>query len=168
MTAWALKRRWLWFGMTAFGIALDHLSKAAIIELLPFGASVMVTEFFNIVHVLNPGAAFSFLADQSGWQRWFFSLVAAAASVFLIILLRRNPPPLEAAAYVLVLAGALSNLIDRLVRGAVVDWLDFHWGGLHWPAFNLADVWITCGAALLIFLSFRSGAKKPDPVKTST
>ena len=160
MTALALKRRWLWFGMTAFGIAFDHLSKAAIVQVLPLGGSVMITEFFNIVHVVNPGAAFSFLADQPGWQRWFFSLVATVASVFLISLLRRNPPPLEAAAYVLVLAGALSNLVDRLARGVVVDWLDFHWGGgLHWPAFNLADVWITCGAALLIFSSFRSSDK---------
>lgn len=163
-----MKRGWLWFWLAGIGIVLDHLSKAAIIQILPFRASVMVTEFFNIVHVLNPGAAFSFLADQSGWQRWFFSLVAGVASVFLIVLLRRKPPPLEATAYMLVLSGALSNLIDRLLRGAVVDWLDFHWGGLHWPAFNLADVWITCGAALLIFSSFRSGDRKPDSVKTST
>lgn len=163
-----MKRHWLWFLITGVGVALDQLSKAAIIQILPLRTSVMVTDFFNVVHVLNPGAAFSFLADQSGWQRWFFSLVAAVASAILIVFLRRSPPLPEATAYVLILAGALSNLIDRLVRGAVVDWLDFHWGVLHWPAFNLADVWITLGAALLILTSFRSSDSKPDPVKPST
>ncbi len=152
----------VWFLAAAAGVALDQLSKATIGKLLPLGSAVVITDFFNIVHVLNSGAAFSFLADQSGWQRWVFSLIAAAASVVLTVLLRRGPRAVDAAGYALILAGAVSNLIDRVMRGAVVDWIDLYWKAWHWPAFNLADVWITTGVALIIVAGLRTGATRAD------
>jgi len=144
-------RYWLVAGI---GLAIDQLTKAAIAGLLSLGHGIPVTSFFNIVHVINTGAAFSFLADQPGWQRWFFSAIALGAAAFLVVLIRRRPPRAEAVAYAAILAGALGNLVDRLTRGAVVDWLDVHWGDLHWPAFNLADVGITTGALLLVHSEF--------------
>lgn len=148
-------RRWTWYLLSAIGVALDQASKAVIQKSLAWGSSVEISPFFNIVHILNPGAAFSLLAEHSGWQRWLLSLIAIAASVLLAIMLRRERPSTEAAALALILAGALGNMIDRLLLGAVVDWLDLYWGTLHWPAFNLADVWITGGAVVLVMISFR-------------
>lgn len=154
---------WPWLLIAAGCALLDQLSKAAIASALPLDNVIAMTSFFNIVYILNPGAAFSFLASASGWQRWFFILIALVASAILINLIRRKPPALEAVAYALILAGALGNLVDRIFRGAVTDWLDFHWGAAHWPAFNLADVWITVGAALIVFASVRPAARKAAP-----
>lgn len=149
------KRIWFWLFGAACCIVLDQLSKAAIVSALPLGSSIPITTFFNIVHTLNPGAAFSFLAKATGWQRWFFGGIALVASIILIVLIARKPSNVEAAGYALILGGALGNLADRVARGAVVDWLDFYWGGMHWPAFNLADVWVVSGAGLLILASLR-------------
>lgn len=145
-----------WFAASALWLLLDQVSKALVDHLLPRQASIPLTPFLNLVHTLNPGAAFSFLADQPGWQRWVLTLVAAAASIVLVGLIRRRPPPMEAAGYALILAGALGNAVDRVARRAVVDWLDLYWRDLHWPAFNLADVGITVGAALIIGSSLKA------------
>ena len=119
----------------------------------------MLTEWFNLVHVLNPGAAFSFLADAGGWQRWFFTVLGIVVSVVLAVMLRRGVHSrLEAAAYVGVIGGALGNVVDRLRIGAVVDYLDLHWRGMHWPAFNLADIFVVGSAGLLILASFNEHA----------
>lgn len=154
------KRIWFWLFCAACFIVFDQLSKTAVASTLPLGSSIPSTTFLNIVHTLNPGAAFSFLAKAAGWQRWFFGVIALVASIVLIVLIARKPSNIEAAGYALILGGALGNLADRVVRGAVVDWLDFYWGGMHWPAFNLADVWVVSGAGLLILASLSIGAKE--------
>ncbi len=149
---------WLIAGL---GLALDQLTKSAIAGWLHHGDSIAVTSFFNLVHVMNPGGAFSLLADRAGWQRWFFSAIALIASAILTLLICRAPRPEYAVAYAMILAGTLGNLVDRLVRGAVVDWLDFHWGPVHWLAFNAADGSITIGAAWLVIAGRRSSATEP-------
>lgn len=153
------KQSFLWLGIAAFLGAVDQLSKAIVEMLLPLGASHSVTVFFNFVHTLNPGAAFSFLADASGWQWWFFTGIALVVSMILASLILRHPTSREVPAYALILGGAVGNLIDRLTRGAVVDWLDFYWNAMHWPAFNLADVWIVTGAGLMLLKSFQRQTK---------
>ncbi|MFW7342330.1 signal peptidase II [Pollutimonas sp. H1-120] len=136
-------------------LALDVASKAAVSTLMPYGTSIPLTGFFNLVHIWNPGAAFSFLADAGGRQRYFFIAFAFGVSVWLVFELRKPLPALQAWAYSLILGGALGNAIDRLLRGHVVDYLDFHLRGWHWPAFNVADIGIVCGAGLLMLASFR-------------
>lgn len=153
------KQSFLWLGIAAFLAAADQLSKAIVEMLLPLGAIHPVNAFFNFVHTLNPGAAFSFLADASGWQWWFFTGIAIIVSMILVSLILRHPTSREIPAYALILGGAVGNLIDRLTRGAVVDWLDFYWNALHWPAFNLADVWIVAGAGMMLLKSFQPQTK---------
>lgn len=145
----------VWLGLAAACAILDQFSKAVVMASLPFGSSTQVSSFFNLVYVLNPGAAFSLLASAPGWQRWFFSILALVVSILLIALIARKPSDKEVPAYALILGGAVGNLIDRVRHGAVVDWLDFHVHGMHWPAFNLADVWIVTGAAFMVLASFR-------------
>jgi len=141
--------------LTATDQALKHLVASS----LRLGEQVVLTEWFNLVHVLNPGAAFSFLADAGGWQRWFFTVLGIVVSVVLAVMLRRGVHSrLEAAAYVGVIGGALGNVVDRLRIGAVVDYLDLHWRGMHWPAFNLADIFVVGSAGLLILASFNEHA----------
>jgi signal peptidase II len=150
----AMLKRWL--GLAALVIVLDQLSKAAINSHFVFGESVAMTSFFNLVLAHNTGAAFSFLSDAGGMQRWLFSAIAVVASVWIVWLLRRHQTQkLFSLALAFILGGALGNLIDRIAYGYVVDFLDFHWGGYHFAAFNLADSAITCGAALLIWDSFK-------------
>ncbi|WP_421218913.1 signal peptidase II [Aeromonas jandaei] len=152
--------RWLWLAVLAF--VLDQASKLAVVKLLPFGyPGVEITPFFNLVHVYNKGAAFSFLADQGGWQRWFFALLAFAICGLLIHWLRKQSVTQRwsGIAYSLIIGGALGNVFDRLVLGHVVDFLDFYWGTAHWPAFNLADSFIFIGAAMIVLDGFR-GEKK--------
>jgi len=146
---------WRWMGVASLCTVADQASKGVISAVFNLGAMRPVTGFFNLVRVMNPGAAFSFLADQTGWQRWFFMTLAMTASLALIVMLARKPHAKEALGYAMILGGAASNLLDRLQYGAVVDWLDFHLWNLHWPAFNLADVWIVCGAGWVIFVSVR-------------
>lgn len=131
--------------------ALDQATKAIVAAALPLHARVEVTPWFNLVHVLNPGAAFSFLADASGWQRYFLSAIGLTVSAILLWMLWRGVKNrLEAVAYAGLIGGALGNVIDRLRLGAVVDYLDFYWRDWHWPAFNLADILVVGGAGLLI------------------
>lgn len=134
----------------------DAVSKYFVHEFTPYGWNQPVTGFFNLVHVWNKGAAFSFLADAGGWQRIFFVAVAAVASVWLIFMLRRPMRFIEQLALSLILGGALGNGTDRAVRGYVVDFLDFYWRGWHWPAFNIADIGIVCGAVLMVLASLKT------------
>lgn len=133
---------------------LDVLTKLVVQIYTAYGWSQPVTGFFNLVHVWNTGAAFSFLAHAGGWQRYFFVAVAALVSAYLIWFLRKPLPALERWAGALILGGALGNGFDRGVRGYVVDFLDFHVAGWHWPAFNIADIAIVCGAALMLLAAF--------------
>jgi len=144
-----------WFGLSAAVIVLDYVTKVAVLESFAPGESRAVAPFFNLVLVFNKGAAFSFLATAQGWQTLFFAAIAIVASVvisFLIVRHRRNS--LFCTGLALILGGALGNLYDRLVYGHVVDFLDFHAAGWHWPAFNVADSGITVGAGILIVESF--------------
>jgi signal peptidase II len=140
-------------------IAVDQLTKFWITRSLTYGQSIEVLPFFNLVLVYNPGAAFSLLSDQPGWQKNFFIAVASLASGWVIYLLVRHPArPLFCFALALILGGAVGNLVDRVLFGAVIDFIDIHAAGYHWPAFNVADSSITCGAGLLILDSFRKNA----------
>jgi signal peptidase II len=146
--------RWLW--VSALVIVLDQTSKAWIVSRFGYGEILVILGVFNLVLVHNTGAAFSFLSDAGGMQRWLFSIIAIVASAWIVWLLRRHgTQPLFALALSMILGGALGNLIDRIAYGYVVDFLQFHWENHYFPAFNLADSAITCGAFLLIFDSFR-------------
>jgi signal peptidase II len=146
-----------WLGLSALIVALDQATKFWITQALQFGETVVVTSFFNLVLVYNPGAAFSFLSDQSGWQRWFFVALALAVSVWLVALIRRHARELWIPlAGSLILGGALGNVIDRVVLGAVIDFIQWHVGGYYWPAFNVADSAITVGVVLLLWDQFGS------------
>jgi len=145
-----------WLALAALIVAVDQLAKYAAVQGLAAGKAVEVTSFFNLVLVYNAGAAFSFLSDAAGWQRALFIAIALVASAWIVYLLRKYPQQrLFALALALVLAGAVGNVIDRIRIGAVIDFLDFHALGYHWPAFNVADSAITCGAALLIWDALR-------------
>ena len=150
-----------WFSLAFAVFAADQAAKSTIDAITPLGWSHPVTSFFNLVHVLNPGAAFSFLAGAGGWQRWFFLAIAVVASVWLIWMLRQPRPRSESLAFSLILGGALGNAFDRALRGHVIDYLDFHCAGWHWPAVNVADIAITVGAACLVLASF-AGARQPQ------
>ena len=145
--------RWLWVALAV--IVADQLTKAVVVAAFAGGGSRAVTSWFMLVLTYNTGAAFSFLATASGWQRWVLAAIAAAAAILIVILLRRGGSTLYRAGLALVLGGALGNLIDRLVLGKVVDFLLFHYAEWAYPAFNVADSAITAGAALLILDSFR-------------
>lgn len=153
-----------WWTLALLVAGADQAIKYAVHTGLPYGASIPLTSFFNFVHVWNTGAAFSFLANAGGWQRYFFSAIAIIVSVVLAWMLTKPRPKTEAVAYSLILGGALGNVIDRVNRGYVVDFLDFHWQGWHWPAFNLADIGIFLGAALLVAASF-GASQAPPPSK---
>jgi signal peptidase II len=140
-----------WLGLAIGIILIDQLTKITIEQRFEFGDVKPVTGFFNVVLAYNKGAAFSFLASASGWQGGFLIAIAVAASVFILYLLARHGHQrLFALALAMILGGAVGNVIDRIVYGHVIDFLDFHWGEWHWPAFNLADSAIVGGAALLI------------------
>ncbi|MEO6562036.1 MAG: signal peptidase II [Nitrosospira sp.] len=147
-------------------LVLDIVTKRWVESILLHGQQIPLTDFFNLVLTYNAGAAFSFLSDASGWQRWFFSAIAASASGLIIYLLRKHAADkLFCMALSLILGGALGNLWDRITLGHVVDFLDFHVSNYHWPAFNVADSAIFLGAMLLILDSFRrkeSGTGKSD------
>lgn len=161
MTAfpWRGSPRLSWLMAVVLLLSLDQLSKTWFASNIALGSSIEVTPWFNLVHVLNTGAAFSFLADAGGWQRVFFIVVG-----FLVIVpiaffcLARQVEPIERVAGALIVAGGGSNLIDRMASGAVVDFLDLHWRGMHWPAFNLADVFIVLAAGMWILISMRPSA----------
>lgn len=157
--------RWLW--LAALVILLDQLSKLAVLQWLPFGyPGQSLMPYINLVHVYNKGAAFSFLADQPGWQRWFFTLFALGVCGALLVWLRKLPAAARwsPVAYSLIIGGALGNLIDRLAYGHVVDFIDFHVGQWHYPAFNLADSAICVGAVMIVLegLLFRRPQRAGD------
>ena len=142
--------------LAALIVVIDQLSKLAVTRALAYGSGIEVAPFFNLVLVHNKGAAFSFLSSASGWQREFFIGIASIACVWVAYLLHKHPrETLFCVALSLILGGAAGNLIDRLWLGAVIDFLDFHAAGYHWPAFNVADSAITCGAVLLVWESMR-------------
>jgi signal peptidase II len=142
---------WPWLGIALVIVLLDQFTKTLIMGYYELGQSTYVTPFFNIVRAHNTGAAFSFLAGASGWQRWFFLAIGIVAVGFILYMLHRHgQQKLFAWALALILGGAVGNVIDRALHGYVVDFLDFHAGGWHFPAFNVADSGITVGAALLI------------------
>lgn len=148
---------WRWISLSVLLLALDQASKISVASILPLHSQIEVTPFFNLVHAINPGAAFSFLADAGGWQRHFLTVMGLLVSAGLIALLRRGVRNrMETIAYVGIIGGAMGNVLDRLRMGAVVDFLDFHWKAQHWPAFNLADVFIVGGVGLILLTSFQS------------
>lgn len=148
-------RKWLAVALAV--IAADHLSKFWITRTLEFQEAIPMLPFFTLVRVHNTGAAFSFLADAGGWQRWFFIAIGIVATVIIVRLLKRHAhEPRLAFALALLLGGALGNVIDRVALGHVVDFLYFHYRSFAWPAFNVADSAISVGAALLIWDSLRS------------
>ncbi len=149
-----------WLALSGLIVVLDQLTKYAVVRSFTAGESFALTPFFNLVLVYNPGAAFSFLADAAGWQRWLFVAIALIASAWIVRLLNQYPrQTLFSLALALVLAGAVGNGVDRLFIGAVVDFLDFHAFGWHWPAFNVADSAISCGAVLLVWDALRPRRK---------
>ena len=150
-----------WIGLSALVIFLDQISKAWMSSHFLYGESRGVTAFFNLVLAHNQGAAFSFLDNAGGWQRWMFSVIALLASSWIVWLLRKHSEQkLFCFAMAMILGGALGNLIDRVAYGYVVDFLDFYWKVSHFPAFNLADSAITCGAAILLWDNFMNKSEK--------
>ena len=143
---------------------LDQLTKSLIVREFYLGQRSEIMSFFNLVHVRNYGAAFSFLSDAGGWQRWFLTRVSGVASIVMIywIYFAKDEKVMEKFSLMIILGGALGNFYDRLVLGYVIDFLDFHWSGTHFPAFNIADMAITIGAVLFImdnlFLSSKKGS----------
>jgi signal peptidase II len=133
-------------------LLLDQLSKWSALSNLKLGVPEPVLPFMNWLLLLNPGAAFSFLAQGSGWQRWFFTIVGLVACVYIVWLLRKSQNDKTlCVALSLILGGALGNVLDRIMYGAVVDFIDLHYANWHWPAFNIADSAICIGAALIIW-----------------
>ena len=140
-----------WLGIAFIVILADQFTKTLILGDFQLGDSRTVTSFFNVVRVHNTGAAFSFLATAAGWQRWFFVVLGLAATVFIVwMLMRHGGQRLFGLALALILGGALGNVIDRLLHGYVVDFIQVHWGSAYFPSFNVADSAISVGAALLI------------------
>ena len=141
----------LWLGIALLIFLLDQFTKVLVLGAFQLGDSTPITSFFNLVRVHNHGAAFSFLADAGGWQRWFFTGIGGVAAVFMLWMLYSHAgQKLFSLAIALILGGAIGNVVDRLMHGYVVDFLDFYWGRWHFPAFNVADSAISVGAALLI------------------
>ena len=144
-----------WFALSALVIVLDYASKVAVLAAFAPGESRVLAPFFNLVLVFNKGAAFSFLAGAEGWQTLAFAAIAVVASLVIgVLILKHAEKKLFCGGLALILGGALGNLYDRLAYGHVVDFLDVHAAGWHWPAFNVADSAITLGAGLLILESF--------------
>jgi signal peptidase II len=145
-----------WLALAAVIVVIDQITKYVIVQKFVPHETLYVTPFFNLVRVHNTGAAFSMFADAGGWQRFFFITVAVAASVWVVWLLRRHPQQtLFCLALGTILGGAIGNLIDRVWLGSVVDFVQVHYGGWYFPAFNVADSAITCGAGLIIWDGLR-------------
>lgn len=159
--------KWLWLALLV--IAVDLGTKALASSMLSYGDPVPILPVFNLTLLHNTGAAFSFLAEADGWQRWFFVALALAVSVVLIGWLRKleRHETWTAVAIALILGGALGNVYDRVVHGYVVDFLHFYWHDWHFPAFNLADTAITIGAGIMILDMFRNSAHKAEDADRS-
>lgn len=140
-----------WLGLSLIILLADQFTKVLIVGNYSLGDSTYVTNFFNVVRAHNTGAAFSFLAGAGGWQRWFFTSIGIVAAIFMVWMLKSHSgQKLFSFAISLILGGAIGNVIDRMWHGYVVDFLDFHWGTMHFPAFNVADSAISVGAVCLI------------------
>ena len=147
-------------------LTLDLASKYWVESVLEFGQKIPLTSFFNLILTYNPGAAFSFLSEESGWQRWFLSGIAGSAALLIIFLLNKyQHEKLFCMSLSLILGGALGNLYDRITLGHVVDFLDFYIDAYHWPAFNIADSAIFIGAGLMIYESFQRKENAQDSGK---
>lgn len=154
--------KWLWLSVLA--IILDQASKQIIVSYMHLYQSIAVTPFFNLTYVQNTGAAFSFLSDAGGWQRWFFAVLAFIVSIVLTIWLARlkDNETLLAISLALILGGAIGNLIDRVSYGYVIDFLDVYYQSWHWPAFNVADSAISLGVTLMLLESFGIGRARHE------
>lgn len=146
---------WRWHSIALAVLALDLLSKALVSQWLTYGQPLTLLPVFDLILLHNPGAAFSFLADAGGWQRYFFVLISVIASVVIYVWINRLPHRdwITALGLALILGGALGNLHDRVVHGYVVDFLAFHWNHRYFPAFNIADAGISVGAALILWVA---------------
>ncbi len=152
-----------WYALAGLIVILDQISKWVVLGSIAPGEVIYVAPFWNWVLAFNPGAAFSFLADQPGWQRWFFTVLALGVSGWIAFELKKHPEQkLMALALTLVMGGALGNVIDRVRFGAVVDFIQWHAAGFYWPAFNVADSAITVGAVLLIVASLTHKEQKEN------
>lgn len=160
--------RWLW--LTVIFLIIDQVTKHWVAGTFEYRETLAILPFFNLTYVHNPGAAFSFLADQGGWQRWFFTAIASIASIVFLVWMAKTPKQqrLLSIAFAFILSGAVGNLIDRAMLGYVIDFLDFHWAGYHFAAFNVADSVIFIGAALMILESFTQGDSDEDKEKQNS
>jgi signal peptidase II len=150
-----------WYVLAAVVIVLDQISKQIVLATIRHGETIYVAPFWNWVLTFNRGAAFSFLASEDGWQRWFFTVLALGVSGWIVFMLRQHATQkLLSLALALIMGGALGNVIDRIRFGAVVDFVQWHAAGFYWPAFNVADSAITIGAVLMVWDQFVSGAVK--------
>ena len=150
-----------WYVLLALGVLIaDQITKWWAQISLPMAQAVKVTDFLNWFLIYNPGAAFSFLSQAGGWQRWFFTVIGIIAAIVIIWLLQKNTHDRPfCLALSLILGGAIGNVLDRLLYGAVVDFIDVHYDGWHWPAFNIADSAISIGATLIIINEIRRAIK---------
>ena len=150
-----------WYVLLALGVLIaDQITKWWAQMSLPIAQPIKVTDFLNWFLIYNPGAAFSFLSQAGGWQRWFFTVIGIVAAIVIIWLLQKNTHDRPfCLALSLILGGAIGNVIDRLLYGAVVDFIDVHYDGWHWPAFNIADSAISIGATLIVINEIRRAIK---------
>lgn len=150
-----------WYVLLALGVLIaDQITKWWAQISLPMAQAVKVTDFLNWFLIYNPGAAFSFLSQAGGWQRWFFTVIGIVAAIVIVWLLQKNTHDRPfCLALSLILGGAIGNVLDRLLYGAVVDFIDVHYDGWHWPAFNIADSAISIGATLIIINEIRRAIK---------
>jgi signal peptidase II len=149
--------KWLW--LTGLAVVLDQVSKLAIDASMQLYQSIELIPYFNLTYVRNTGAAFSFLSEAGGWQRWFFAILASIISIVLAVWLAKlkKHEIMMAASLSLILGGAIGNLIDRVLYGYVIDFLDIYYQSWHWPAFNVADSAITLGVILMLLESIGIG-----------
>lgn len=156
MTEVKQKSGLIWLVLSLLLFAVDYMTKAVVVANMKLYESIEILPIFNFTYMHNYGAAFSFLSDAGGWQRWFFSSIAVVISVLLTYWLKKLPARnwVLCGAYSMVIGGAIGNLVDRLVHGYVVDFLHFYYQDWHYPAFNVADIAIVCGAGLLLLDAF--------------
>ncbi len=156
----AIKSKAHWYGLALLIVVLDQLSKYYVVANFDYGVPLTLTSFFDLTLLHNTGAAFSFLSESGGWQRWFFAIIASVVSVVLVVWISRleSRKRWEALALALVLGGAVGNLYDRLILGYVVDFIVVHYDRHYWPAFNIADSAICVGAGILVVDSFKSSS----------
>lgn len=156
MTEVKQKSGLIWLALSLLLFAVDYITKAVVVANMKLYESIEILPIFNFTYMHNYGAAFSFLSDAGGWQRWFFSSIAVVISLLLTYWLKKLPAKnwVLCGAYAMVIGGAIGNLVDRLVHGYVVDFLHFYYQDWHYPAFNVADIAIVCGAGLLLLDAF--------------